>query len=86
MADMMDKTINSIITAFVAVVLIAAAFLPTVIPMINGLTDPQSAYYIAGAGTYATLLGVVITMTVVGIIIGVIKMYTGKSDSGEGER
>ena len=75
MADMMDKTINSIITAFVAVVLVASAFIPTVIPMINGLSDkfPEAAGYV-------TLLEVVVTMTIIGIVIGVIKMYTSKDD------
>lgn len=76
MADMMDKTINSILTAFLAVVLIAAAFIPTVVPMITGLADSGSIYYISGAEGYSVLLGVVVTVTIIGIIVGVIKAYT----------
>lgn len=75
MADMMDKTINSIITALVAVVLVGSAFIPTVVPMISKLTSQGGDY-----ATYAILLGVVITMTIIGVVIGVIKMYTRESD------
>lgn len=77
MADMMDKTINSILTALIAVVLIASAFIPVVIKQIDNLTalkvDP----------TYTTLISVVIIMTIIGIIIGVIKSYSSDSDSGD---
>lgn len=76
MADMMDKTINSIITAFIAVVLVASAFIPTVVPMIDALNKGTTA-------GYSTLLGVVVTITIVGIIIGVLKMYTGRGSEGE---
>lgn len=77
MADMMDKTINSILTALIAVVLIASAFIPVVITQIDNLkalkVDP----------TYITLISVVIIMTIIGIIIGVIKSYSSDSDSGD---
>lgn len=72
MADLMDKTINSILTALIAVVLIASAFLPTVIDQIKALT---TKYGDAVTG-YTALLSVVILMTIIGIIIGVIKTYT----------
>lgn len=76
MADLMDKTINSILTALIAVVLIASAFLPTVIDQINNLT----AKYGDDVTGYTTLLSVVIIMTIIGIIIGVIKTYTKDKD------
>lgn len=76
MADLMDKTINSILTALIAVVLIASAFLPTVIDQINALTTK----YGASVSGYTTLLSVVIIMTIIGIIIGVIKTYTKDKD------
>ena len=72
MADLMDKTINSILTALIAVVLIASAFLPTVIDQIATLTTK----YGDKVTGYTTLLSVVIIMTIIGIIIGVIKTYT----------
>ena len=76
MADLMDKTINSILTALIAVVLIASAFLPTVIKQIDALTK-EFGSEVSG---YTTLLSVVITMTIIGIIIGVIKTYTKNKD------
>lgn len=76
MADLMDKTINSILTALIAVVLIASAFLPTVIDQINKLT----AKYGDAVTGYTALLSVVILMTIIGIIIGVIKTYTKDKD------
>lgn len=76
MADLMDKTINSILTALIAVVLIASAFLPTVMDQITALTNK----YGTDVSGYTTLLSVVIIMTIIGIIIGVIKTYTKDKD------
>ena len=78
MADMMDKTINSILTALIAVVLIASAFIPVVIKQINNLSKIEGM-----DSTYTTLISVVVIMTIIGIIIGVIKIYTSDSDSGD---
>lgn len=77
MADMMDKTINSILTALIAVVLIASAFIPVVIKQIDNLTALKVD------STYTTLISVVVIMTIIGIIIGVIKSYSSDSDSGD---
>ena len=78
MADMMDKTINSILTALIAVVLIASAFIPVVIKQINNLSKIEGM-----DSTYTTLISVVVIMTIIGIIIGVIKSYSSDSDSGD---
>lgn len=72
---MMDRTINSIITAFIAVVLVASAFIPTVVPMITGLSGE--------AAKFGSLLSVVVTMSIVGIIVGVIKTYTAHKSDGD---
>lgn len=77
MADMMDKTINSILTALIAVVLIASAFIPVVIKQIDNLTALKVD------STYTTLISVVVIMTIIGIIIGVIKSYSSDSDGGD---
>ncbi len=76
MADMMDKTISAILTAFVAVILIASAFIPTAIQQIDALND---AYGSDVAG-YTALISTVIIVTIVGIIIGIVKTYSGKDD------
>lgn len=79
MADMMDKTISAILTAFVAVILIASAFIPTAIQQIDTLNDK----YGSDVAGYTALISTVIIVTIVGIIIGIVKTYTGK---GEGDR
>ena len=84
MADMMDKTINSILTALIAIVLIASAFIPVVIQQIGNLlnmADPTGGQLTV----YTGLISVVVIMTIIGIIIGVIKTYQ-KGDSYEGKR
>lgn len=76
MADMMDKTISAILTAFVAVILIASAFIPTAIQQIDALND-RFGSDVAG---YTALISTVIIVTIVGIIIGIVKTYSGKDD------
>ncbi len=88
MADMLDKTINSILTAFIAVILIASAFIPVAINQINSLASlvtstSKEGALISDITPYATLLSVVIVVTIVGIVVGVIKQYT---DDDYGER
>ena len=76
MADMMDKTISAILTAFVAVILIASAFIPTAIQQIDYLDDK----YGKDVEGYTALISTVIIVTIVGIIIGIVKTYSGKDD------
>lgn len=76
MADMMDKTISAILTAFVAVILIASAFIPTAIQQIDALNDK----YGSDVAGYTALISTVIIVTIVGIIIGIVKTYSGKDD------
>lgn len=77
MADMMDKTISAILTAFVAVILIASAFIPTAIQQINNLSQ-----YGTQVAQYTALISTVIVVVIVGVIIGVVKSYT--KDGGLG--
>lgn len=83
MTSMMDKTIDSILTALIAIVLIASAFIPVVIKQIGylmSLADPTGGQLIV----YTGLISVVVIMTIIGIIIGVIKTY--QSGGSEGSR
>ncbi len=80
MADMMDKTISAILTAFVAVILIASAFIPTAIQQIDTLNDK----YGSDVAGYTALISTVIIVTIVGIIIGIVKTYS--SGKGDGDR
>lgn len=88
--SMMDKTISAILTAFVAVILIASAFIPTAMTQINSLLAQFTTTSEGGATSidpavagYASLIGVVITVTIVGIIIGVVKSYTDRGEDSE---
>lgn len=72
--DMMDKTINAILTAMIGIILLASAFIPTVVEQISTLTGDNLA-------KYQPLLYLIVTITIISIIIGVIKMYT--NDNGE---
>lgn len=76
MADMMDRTINAILTAFVAVILIASAFIPTALTQISALSTKYGDQ-VAG---YTALLTTVVTITIVGIIMGVVKSYTKEDE------
>lgn len=75
MADMMDKTISAILTAFVAVILLASAFIPTAIQQIDALSK-----YGSDVAGYTALISTVIVVTIVGIIIGIVKTYTKGED------
>ena len=79
MADMMDKTISAILTAFVAVILIASAFIPTAIQQIENLSDEFGSE----VAQYTALISTVIVVVIVGIIIGVVRSYTKDGDDGE---
>lgn len=79
MADIMDKTIKSILTAFIAVILLASAFIPVAISQINAIPSMVTISddsLISSVAPYTTLLSVVIIVTIVGIVVGVIKNYT----------
>ena len=84
---MMDKTVNAIMTAFIGVILIASAFIPTAIDQIQYLTSTfagtESESVVSG---YAGLLVIVVTITILGIVIGVLKTYNLTSIGGEGKR
>lgn len=80
MADMMDKTISAILTAFVAVILIASAFIPTAIQQIDNLNRD----YGSDVAQYTALISTVIVVVIVGIIIGVVRSYSKDEGSGGG--
>lgn len=68
----MDRTITAILTAMIGIILLASAFIPTVVDQIDALVDYKQ---------YQPLLYLIVTITIISIIIGVIKMYT--NDNGE---
>lgn len=87
--SMMDRTISAILTAFVAVILIASAFIPTAMTQVNSLiaqfttTSGGTSTVDPAIAGYASLIGVVITVTIVGIIIGIVKSYSDRNSYGD---
>lgn len=82
MADgnMMSRTIKSIMTAFVATILLASAFIPVAINQIGHIANlviPKvDDTPILDIGLVTSLLSIVIVIVIVGIIIGVVYTYT----------
>lgn len=81
MGDKMDTFLNGLILLLVSVVVLCSAVLPVVSSQINGLSDLISADNVLDIASFQALLGVAILMTILGLVIGIIKMYVGgKSD------
>lgn len=76
--DILDKTVMSIMTALIGIILIASAFIPTVIDQITALSQLSSVDGI-DIGQITGLMGIVATIVILGIIIGVVRSYTLKS-------
>lgn len=81
MGDKMDTFLNGLILLLVSVVVLCSAVIPVVSSQINGLSDLISAENVLDISSFQALLGVAILMTILGLVIGIIKMYVGgKSD------
>lgn len=81
MGDKMDTFLNGLILLLVSVVVLCSAVLPVVSSQINGLSSLISADNVLDIASFQALLGVAILMTILGLVIGIIKMYVGgKSD------
>lgn len=78
----MDTFLNGLILLLVSVVVLCSAVLPVVSSQINGLSDLISADNVLDIASFQALLGVAILMTILGLVIGIIKMYVG----GKGDR
>lgn len=80
MGDKMDTFLNGLILLLVSVVVLCSAVIPVVSSQINGLSSLISDSNVLDIGGYQTLLGVAILMTILGLVIGIIKLFTAKSD------
>lgn len=69
MADRLDDVIGSSVAAVVGIVMICALVIPVGLDYIGDLTGE--------AAQYAPLLGVVIIMTIIGLIVGVVRYFQG---------
>lgn len=68
MADKVDKVITTAIATLVGVILMASVVIPISVDQISTLTGD--------AGQYAPMLGVVLTMALVGLIIFVVRSFS----------
>lgn len=66
--DRLDAVIGASIAALVGIVLICAAIIPTATEFIGNLTGDSAKY--------APLLGVVLIVTIIGLIIGILRFYS----------
>ena len=81
MGDKMDTFLNGLILLMVSVVVLCSAVLPVVSSQINGLSNLIDAENVLDIASFQSLLGVAILMTILGLVIGIIKMYiSGRSD------
>lgn len=81
MGDKMDTFLNGLILLMVSVVVLCSAVLPVVSSQINGLSGLIGADNVLDIASFQSLLGVAILMTILGLVIGIIKMYiSGRSD------
>lgn len=80
MSDQLDKVVTGIIAAVIAVVMIGSVFVPIAlkqVDMVSALTSTA-----VDVPAIVTLLGVVITLTILGVMIAILRNYTG----GKGDR
>lgn len=81
MGDKMDTFLNGLILLMVSVVVLCSAVLPVVSSQINGLSSLIDDNNVLQIAQFQNLLGVAILMTILGLVIGIIKLYiSGKSD------
>ena len=76
----MDTFLNGQLLLLVSVVVLCSAVIPVVSSQINGLSSLISDSNVLDIGGYQTLLGVAILMTILGLVIGIIKLFTARSD------
>lgn len=81
MSDQIEKVITGVIAAVIGVVMIGSVFVPIALKQVDFVAGLESANIDVGA--LVTLLGMVITLTILGVVIAVLRNYTG---SGKGDR
>ena len=75
----LDTVINSMIVLIVGVIILCSAAIPVISSQVSFL-DSLASTSLLDIQTYEVLIGVAILMAIIGLVIGIIKMYTGKSD------
>lgn len=76
----LDTVINSMIVLIVGTIILCSCAIPIVSGQIGSLSDLITEGQILDIASYQTLLGVALVMAILGLVLGIIKMYTGRSD------
>ena len=71
MGDKIDNIMESSIAAFIGIIMLCALVIPVAVQQIGGLTGDMV--------NWNSMLYLVVTMCIVGLIIGVIRYFTGSS-------
>lgn len=83
--DKLDIVIGSMVVMIVGAVILCSAVIPIVSDQVASLSDlipsgKDAGDQVLDIATYQTLIGVAILMLIIGMVIGIIKMYTSRSD------
>lgn len=83
--DKLDIVIGSMVVMIVGAVILCSAVIPIVSDQVASLSDlipsgEDAGDQVLDIATYQTLIGVAILMLIIGMVIGIIKMYTGRTD------
>lgn len=78
MGDKIDEITNNMSALIIGVVLLCSAVIPIAVAQINGLSSITSTA--VSIQTYQTLIGVAITMCILGLIIVTIKQYKNRKE------
>ena len=79
--DKLDIVIGSMVVLIVGAVILCSAVIPVVSDQVIGLSDLANVEgQVLDITTYQTLIGVAILMAIIGLVIGIIKMYSSRSD------
>lgn len=77
--DKLNTVINSMVVLIVGVVILCSAAIPVISSQLDGLAD-LSQTSLLDITTMETLIGVAVIFAILGLVIGILKMYTAKSD------
>lgn len=82
--DKLDLVIGSMIILIVGSIILCSAVIPVVSDQVASLSDlipsgEDAGDQVLDIATYQTLIGVAILMAIIGMVIGIIKMYTGRT-------
>lgn len=80
MGDKFDTFLNTLLLLLVSIVVLCSAVIPVVSSQINGLSSLISDTNVLDIANFQTLLGVAIVLTILGLVMGIVKSFTGKSD------